>query len=186
MPNYRRYRVPGGSYFFTLKTENNAPLFKDDDRVRVLGDLMRQMQKIWPCAIDAIVLLPDHLHAIWTLPPGDFAYPTRWGWLKKESTKRHLAAGGAEQTLSESRTRNRRRGVWQRRYWEHAIQDDADFDAHFDYVHWNPVKHGYVSRVSDWPNSSFHRWVERGVYSIDWGGGHSPPESVARVGDAGE
>src|SRR5690606_4471685 len=120
----------------------------------------REMQNRWPMTIDAMVLLPDHLHTLWTLPPGDAAYPVRWGWLKKEFTRRFLAVGGAEQWRSQSRAKNRRRGVWQRRYWEHTITDEDDFTAHFDYLHWNPRKHGYVERVGDWPHSSFHRWVK--------------------------
>ncbi len=186
MPNYRRYFVPGGTYFFTLKTERNAPLFRVEPNVRLLGEVIREMKGKWPLTINAIVLLPDHLHTIWSLPPGDADYPTRWAWLKKEFTVRYLANGGKEQPRSESRQRNRRRGVWQRRYWEHTIEDEDDFEAHFDYIHWNPVKHGYVTCPKDWPYSSFHRWVKAGVYPIDWGCGAAVPENVARVTDAGE
>jgi putative transposase len=186
MPNYRRYFVPGGTYFFTLKTERNAPLFGEESSIHLLGDVLREMQEKWPLTVNAMVFLPDHLHTIWSLPPGDAEYPTRWGWIKKEFTKRYLAEGGQEQPRSRSRRQNRRRGIWQRRYWEHTIEDVDDFEAHFDYIHWNPVKHGYVRCPKDWPYSSFHRWVKEHVYPPSWGCGPMVPESVARVADAGE
>ena len=132
MPNYRRYKVEGAMYFFTVKTENNAPIFADEAAVRLLGDIMRECIERWPFEQPAIVLLPDHLHALWSLPSGDADYSTRWAWIKKEFTKRHLALGGSEQPTSKSKQANRRRGIWQRRFWEHTIKDEADFDAHFD------------------------------------------------------
>ena len=185
MPNYRRYFVSGGSYFFTVKTEHRAPIFRDATRVTLLGDLLRQMKEKWPLRVDAIVVLPDHLHSIWSLPPGDDRYPMRWGWTKKEFTKEYLDAGGQEAFQSASRQRHRRRGVWQRRYWEHLITDADEFEAYFDYVHWNPVKHGYAAAPRDWPHSAFHRWVERGVYDPDWGRGDMP-STVRSVKAAGE
>jgi putative transposase len=120
------------------------------------------------------VLLPDHLHAIWTLPVGDTEYSKRWAWTKKEFSKEWLAAGGAEREISDSRYRRRQRGVWQRRFWEHAIRDENDYARHFDYIHWNPVKHELVKSVCDWPFSTFHRWVRRGVYSPRWGSQEDP------------
>lgn len=118
-----------------------------------------------------MVLLDDHLHAIWTLPDGDTRYSARWGWIKKEFTKAYLAAGGEEQPRSDSRLRQRRRGVLQRRFWEHALRDEEDYARHFDYLHYNPVKHGYAERVKDWPYSTFHRYVRQGVYGPHWAGG---------------
>lgn len=175
MSNYRRAHVPGGTFFFTLKTENNAPIFSDVRYVRLLGEVIRETKHRWPFEINAIVLFPDHLHAIWTLPSGDQDYSKRWGWLKKEFTKRYLQAGGHEQPTSTSRQRYRRRGVWQRRFWEHTIEDEEDYETHFHYVHWNPVKHQYVECPADWRHSSFHRWVEKGVYEKNWGCGHREP-----------
>jgi len=122
-----------------------------------------------PDRIDALVLLDEHLHTIWTLPEGGTRYSARWGWIKKEFTKAYLAAGGNEQARSGSRLRQRRRGVWQKRFWEHALRDEEDYARHFDYIHYNPVKHGYVECVRDWPYSTFHRWVKQGVYPSDWG-----------------
>lgn len=111
-------------------------------------------------------MLPDHLHALWTLPPDDADYPRRWS-LIKASFSRGLPAAA---TLSESKQAKREKGLWQRRYWEHQIRDEADLQRHSDYIHYNPVKHGLVSRVVDWPHSSFHRHVREGRLSVDWGG----------------
>ena len=183
MPNYHRAYIPGGTFFFIVKTEHNAPVFQAEDSVRILGDVIRETKQRWPFDIDAIVLLPDHLHTIWSLPPNDADFSRRWGWLKKEFTRRYLASGGTEQRTSASRKKNRRRGVWQRRFWEHAIKDEDDYDAHFDYIHWNPVKHGYVECPVDWPHSSFHRWVESGVYEKNWGCGEREPQTVINSND---
>ena len=127
-----------------------------------------------------MVLLDDHLHTIWTLPEGDTRYSARWGWIKKEFTKAYLATGGNEQSRSESRIRQRRRGVLQRRFWEHMLRDEVDYPRHFDYIHYNPIKHGYVESVKDWPYSTFHRWVKRGVYPLDWG---STPHEIMGFDD---
>ncbi|MBR9800532.1 transposase [bacterium] len=185
MPRYRRSFVPGGTYFFTVKTERNVTIFNNGAVVGMLGDVLREARQRWPFEIPALVLLPDHLHSIWTLPAGNDAYSMRWGWIKKTFTARFLATGGAEQVTTESRRRNRRRGVWQRRFWEHTVKDEQDFEAYFDYIHWNPVKHGYVNCLADWPHSSFHRWVKRGVYPAHWGCSVQPPR-VTSIGEAGE
>lgn len=185
MPNYRRFFQPGGTYFFTLKTECNAPVFREPSAIQLLGSVIRATKERWPMDIVALVLLPDHLHSIWSLPSGDANYSARWGWLKKEFSRRYVAVGGTVQPTSRSRKQNRRLGVWQRRFWEHTIDDEEDFNHHFDYVHWNPVKHGYVTRPKDWPLSSFHRWVKAGVYDEAWGCG-GEPLSVAKIQVAGE
>lgn len=103
------------------------------------------------------------------MPRGDDAYHKRWGWIKKEFTKAWLDVGGAEEPVSDARRARRDRGVWQPRYWEHTIADEDDFERHFDYLHYNPVKHGHARCPNDWPESSFHRWVKAGVYNQDWG-----------------
>lgn len=168
MPNFRRAIVPGGSFFFTLVTNRRAPLFGDPRAKNLLGTILRTCQRKWPFTINALVLLPDHLHAIWSLPAGDNEYPKRWGWIKKEFTKEWLSAEGVEAGISEARWREGRRGVWQPRYWEHTLKDEDDFERHFDYVHFNPVKHGYVRCPRDWPESTFHRWADTGVYPSNW------------------
>jgi len=118
--------------------------------------------------MNAIVLLPDHLHTIWSLPAGDTEYPKRWGWIKKKFTKKWLSQGGAEQQQPPGRTRDERQGVWLPKYWEHTIESEQDFEAHFDHIHYNPVDHGLVKCPRDWPWSSFDRWVQQGVYEENW------------------
>jgi putative transposase len=169
MADYRRAYVPGGTFFFTLVTERRAPLFRDATARALLGSALRACRHNWPFQMDALVLMDDHLHTLWTLPEGDTRYSARWGYIKKEFTKTWLATQGEEQPRTASRLKQRRRGIWQRRFWEHAIRDEDDYARHFDYVHYNPVKHGYVKRVQDWPYSTFHRYVEQGVYDINWG-----------------
>ncbi len=183
MSDYRRYFVPGGTYFFTVVTERRAQLFGRESARRLLGNVMRQCFLRYPVDVVAIVLLPEHLHTLWTLPPGDDRYSLRWRWIKREFTRGWLALGGPEQQCSELRGGEQRRGVWQRRFWEHAIRDEADMESHFDYIHYNPVKHGLVRRPYDWPWSSFRRWVRVGHYSADWAAGAN---TFALPGDAGE
>jgi putative transposase len=186
MPNYRRAHVPGGTFFFTLKTERNAPIFHDSSAVELLGSILRVANERWPVVTNAMVLLPDHLHALWSMPSGDDRYSLRWAWIKKEFTKQFLTNGGAEQPISDSKRRHRRRGVWQRKFWEHTIQDEDDFHAHFDYIHWNPVKHGYVRCPADWPHSTFQRWVAAGVYQPHWGCGDRMPPMFPLLMETGE
>ncbi|MEX0978071.1 MAG: transposase [Pirellulales bacterium] len=168
MSDYRRLYVARGTYFFTVVTASRAPLFSQNRARRLLGTVMRNCFARRPVHVIAQVLLPEHLHAIWALPSGDNDYSTRWRWIKREFTRTWLAAGGDEQLPSEARRRERRRGVWQRRFWEHTIRDERDLEAHFDYIHYNPVKHGLVHSPRDWPWSTFHRWVRAGHYNLTW------------------
>ena len=124
-----------------------------------------------------MVVLPDHLHAVWTLPPGDADYSARWKQIKEAFTEAYLAAGGAEAVRSPSRTLHGERAVWQKRFWEHVCEDEDDVKRCLDYIHWNPVKHGYVSSPADWLHSSFHRWVKAGVYDPEWGAARHGPLS---------
>lgn len=117
---------------------------------------------------DATVLLPDHLHAIWTLPAGDTDYSKRWAWVKKEFTKRWLESGRPEQAVTAGRSRDGRRGVWQPKFWEHTIRDAKDLERHVEYIHYNPVKHGLVRCPHAWPWSSLSRWVGANLYPVDW------------------
>ena len=126
-----------------------------------------------------MVVLPDHLHALWTLPPGDSDFSTRWMLVKSAFSRRYtqtteLRAPGP------SRVRRREQAIWQRRFWEHQIRDERDLASHVDYIHYNPVKHGYVSAAKDWPYSSFHRYVRLGLCPLDWGAPAPPsfPEGV--------
>ncbi|MDG9923307.1 MULTISPECIES: transposase [unclassified Pseudomonas] len=169
MPYYRRAIVPGGTYFFTVVTYGRqAILTKDDVReaLREAIDLVRGRQ---PFRIDGWVLLPDHMHTIWTLPEGDADFSDRWRLIK-----RHVAAACPSyhrpELLSGRRRAKNQSSLWQNRFWEHLIRDEADLRSHLDYLHGNPLKHGLVQRVADWPWSSFHRYVRRGTYPADWGG----------------
>ena len=127
---------------------------------------MRRVKRLYPFDIVAWVVLPDHLHCVWTLPTGDADYATRWRLIKLLFSK----GLPKQERLSSVRQKRKERGVWQRRFWEHTIRDDDDYRHHIDYVHWNPVKHGLVKNVSDWPYSSFHRYVKVGLYPPDWSG----------------
>jgi putative transposase len=168
MPEYRRAFAPGGTFFFTAVTERRAPLFRNSVARTLLRKALAEACERWPFVTDAIVLLPDHLHTIWTLPDGDADFSIRWSCLKRTFTKSWLERGGREQRISESRKRNRRRGVWQRRFWEHTIRDESDYEHHCDYIHYNAVKHGLASCPHAWAHSSFRRFVQDGVYDESW------------------
>jgi putative transposase len=163
MPDYRRWYAPGATYFFTVVTWQRLPIFNNADARHCLGSVVRECRQRWPFENVALVLLPDHLHTIWSLPVGDCAYSRRWAWLKREFTNRWLQAEKSGTIWQ------RRRAVWQPRFWEHTIRNERDFGNHLDYIHYNPVKHGYVSRPQDWPYSSFQRFVKLGWYDADWG-----------------
>ena len=169
MAEYRRWYMPGGTCFFTVVTQDRVTIFRDPLAVRLLGDVMRTVRRRSPFRTIAIVVLPDHLHCVWSLPRGDSDYSGRWRWIKGAFTERWLTAGGNEATLSASRVRKGEHGVWQRRFWEHQIRDEADLERHVDYIHYNPVKHGYEARAADWLWSSFSRHVALGQYPPDWG-----------------
>jgi putative transposase len=162
---YRRNYVPGGSYFFTVTLrERGTSLLVD--YIELLRAAYAEVARKRPFHTDALVVMPDHIHAIWTLPPGDSDYSGRWRAIKSGFV-RLLARQGvalARNTKGEAQ-------VWQRRFWEHTLRDDTDFTRHCDYIHFNPVKHGFVSRAADWPHSSLHKFVERGICEADWGGG---------------
>ena len=165
MTLYRRNFVPGGTFFFAVNLNDRRSALLTD-HIAELRAACRYVRRRHPFAIDAIVVLPDHLHAIWTLPQGDADYSTRWRLLKSAFSRRLPSI----ETISSSRAARAERGLWQRRFWEHTLRDERDFAAHADYIHFNPVKHGYVSRVIDWPYSSFRAMVRSGVYPRDWGG----------------
>lgn len=172
MRTYQRLRLEGGCYFFTV---NHAERHGNDLLVRHIDDLreaMRTTMRDHPFTINAIVMLPDHLHCIWQLPPGDDDCPTRWRLIKARFSR------GVErgERVSASRQRKGERGLWRRRYWEHAIRDERDYQRHVDYIHYNPVKHGVVHAPREWPHSSFARLVQRGMVPIDWAAGQETVE----------
>lgn len=165
---YRRSRVAGGTYFFTVnlhdRRSNRLVQYVDE-----LRDIVRVVRKELPFTIDAMIVLPDHWHAVWTLPPGDSAYTRRIRLIKARFTRKLVRAG--EEIEQDHRGVYR---LWQKRFWEHTVRDDRDFESHVNYVHFNPVKHGYAARAIDWPHSTFHRYVERGLLPEDWA--RTPPD----------
>jgi len=165
MPNYRRARVPGGQYFFTVALADRSSTLLVE-RIDCLRSALHIARKARPFVMDAIVVLPDHLHCIWTLPDGDSNFAIRWAHVKT------MFGRSLEKidSLRESQAKRRERGIWQRRFWEHLIRNDEDQRRHLDYIHFNPVKHGWAKSPGEWPYSSFGRFVARGVYSGDWGG----------------
>lgn len=169
MAHYRRNIVPGATYFFTVVTYGRARILTTDLARGILRRALLDQKQRRPFTIDAIVLLPDHLHTIWTLPSGDSDYPLRWNKIKYRFTDAYLTAGGIERRVTTAQRNREERGVWQRRFWEHTVRDDHDMKRCLDYVHWNPIKHGLVERVTDYPWSSFHRYVALGEYDAAWG-----------------
>jgi putative transposase len=175
MPDYRRNRVPGGTYFFTATLhDRRSDLLVT--HVEALRAAVRQVRTRAPFHIDAWVVLPDHMHCVWTLPAGDADFSARWRAIKIAFSK---SLPNTEPRSAIMRDRGER-GIWQRRYWEHTIRDDRDYATHVDYTHFNPVKHRYVEHPADWPYSSFRKCVATGMYPQDWSGGPDEPP------DAGE
>jgi putative transposase len=162
MVAYRRNFVPGGTFFFTVTLRDRSSRLLVE-RIHELRLAYEHVQRRRPFTTDAIVVLPDHLHCIWTLPNDDVDYPGRWRGVKSRFTMLCRRKG-----VSMSSNKRGAFDVWQRRYWEHTIRDDRDFDAHVNYIHFNPVKHEYVKNVRDWPHSSFHRFVRNGSLPMDW------------------
>jgi len=169
MPYYRRSRTPGATYFFTVTTYHRQHLLTHPDVLTALRKALHLVRDSHPFKIDAMVVLPDHLHTIWTLPADDANYAKRWNIIKRRVSQ--SARDLVEQPQGASRIKRREIGFWQRRYWEHQIRDETSFSRHVDYIYFNPVKHCYVERVGEWPHSTFHRDVRLGVYPADWAGG---------------
>jgi putative transposase len=166
MATYRRALTPGATYFFTVNTYQRQTVLTERPFYAALKQSLREVKAMHPFTIEAFVLLPDHLHCLWSLPEGDADYALRWNLIKRQVSQQTRECLDAP--LTRSRQQRRELELWQRRFWEHLIRDEQDFARHVDYIHWNPVKHGYVKRVSDWPYSSFQRYVARGVYAVDW------------------
>lgn len=173
MPNYRRSHAAGATYFFTVVTHQRRRFLCDDDVRRALRDAVEMVRVVQPFVIDAWVLMPDHLHAIWTLPENEADFGVRWGKIKRHVSQQCGERLHQSWRLSDSKIKQHESSLWQRRFWEHQIRDEADFVRCMDYVYFNPVKHGLVERVADWPYSTFHRDVRRELYPINWGEGLS-------------
>ena len=162
--HYRRTTIKGGTYFFTvnLAERKNTLLVDEIDKLRLAFAKVKQKH---PYKMDAVVILPDHLHALWSLPENDHDYATRWSLIKANFSRQIPR----EERISQSRQCKGERGIWQRRYWEHVIRNERDYETHVNYIHYNPVKHGYVTIASDWAYSSIHGYIEKGIVSKSWG-----------------
>ncbi|HNO78024.1 MAG TPA: transposase [Phycisphaerae bacterium] len=170
MPQYRRKREPGASYFFTVVTQNRRPIFNDPSARSLLRRAFEKTDNQMPFELWAIVLLPDHLHCIWNLPEGDSDFSARWSAIKRTFSQRWIELVGNTTTQFKSHRKHRELGVWQRRFWEHQIRNETEMYIYRDYIHFNPVKHGYVAEPSDWEWSSVHRHVRLGWLSPNWTG----------------
>ena len=163
MAHYTRAYVPGGTFFFTVALLERRQTWLTT-HIADLRESIRVVRAARPFRIDAIVVLPDHLHCLWTLPPDDPDFSTRCRLIKSRFV-RCIPTG---ERLSARRAQVGEQGIWQRRFWEHSVRDETDFSRHMDYIHYNPVKHGHAKRVADWPHSRFHHYVKQGVYPLDW------------------
>ncbi len=164
MRTYLRTKSKGGIYFFTVnlaERQNNDLLIAN---IELLREAFRVTKHRHPFIIDACVILPEHLHCIWRLPEGDNDFSNRWQLIKTHFSKNITL----DERISNSRKRKKERGIWQRRFWEHLIRDEQDYQNHVDYIHYNPVKHGYVQQTIDWRYSSFHLWLKQGAYPVHW------------------
>jgi putative transposase len=165
MTNYRRSNFPGGYYFFTVVTHKRAKFLTSELALQCLRTSFLEIKEKRPFEIIASCLLPDHIHCIWKLPDGDNDFSYRWSAIKAGFTRKFLSRGGLEGYQAISRQRKRERGLWQRRFWEHQIKDEADLQKHVDYIHYNPIKHGLAKQVEQWPWSTFHKYYQAGIYS---------------------
>jgi len=164
---YRRSRAKGGTFFFTVVTHNRRKFLCHEANVGLLREAFRSVIDKHPFTIDAFVLLPEHMHCIWTLPESDNDFSTRWRLIKSFFSRKCKESFKGLQTAN--RLNKNEQAVWQHRFWEHQIRNDGDFIKHVDYIHYNPVKHGLVNSPLAWPHSTFRRYVEQGSCHVDWG-----------------
>jgi putative transposase len=178
VPNYRRPHIPGATLFLTIVTYQRRPLFREEDNVDRLRSALSEVKAEMPFEVSAAVVLPDHMHFLWSLPAGEDGTSARVGKMKLLFTRSLRGVGVTSDDVPASRRRHRESDVWQRRFIDHVIRDADDFKTHLDYIHYNPVKHGLVACPHAWPHSSFRKWVENGTYAPDWCctcGGQRPP-----------
>ena len=170
MSHYRRANTKNATYFFTVVTYRRQPFLCGETVRNALRNAITKVQAQYPFEIDAWVLLPDHMHTIWTLPENDANFSLRWQLIKRYVTRECGATLNRPEWLNASKIKHQEATLWQRRFWEHQIRGDSDYQTHMDYCHFNPIKHGLVNRVQDWPYSSFHKQVGLSHYPIDWAG----------------
>ncbi len=169
MPNYRRLTLPGSTYFFTQVTYQRRHWLCTEIARETLRVAINKVRQTYPFSIDAIVLLPDHLHCLWTLPPGDSDYATRWRLIKTFVTKHCASKLDLDTEITASRHKRKEGNLWQRRFWEHLIRHEEDFATHCDYIYYNPVKHDLCKASREWQFSSVHRFIAQGFYPKNWG-----------------
>ena len=169
MPNYRRIYIDGGTYFFTVDTYKRKTLLTRPKARGTLRQAWKEIQALHPFDVIALCLLPDHIHCIWTLPEDDSNFSVRWNDIKGVFSKRYKKTDEYRHEKNEVRARRQEATIWQRRFWDHVIRDEEDFQNHINYIHYNPVKHGYVTKPSDWKYSTIHRYIREGLVEPDWG-----------------
>jgi putative transposase len=184
MSEYHRWLVPGATYFFTVVTYERRRVLQSEEAAHLLGEVMREVRHGLPFHTVAMVVLPDHLHCVWSLPPDDLDFSMRWKRIKREFTVRWRASAESVREVSRSRQSKGERGVWQRRFWEHLVRDEGDLERCCDYIHYNPVKHGYAASPAGWRWSTFPRFVQAGDYPPDWGS--TVPKSLIKEYPMGE
>jgi putative transposase len=167
MPDYQRLYLKGGTLFFTIVTFRRRPVFIEESSVKLLWRCIKNTMEKFPFTINAFVILPDHLHMIWTLPEHESDFSTRWKMIKGTFSRQY--SGERVKDISESMVRKNEKGIWQRRFWENAIRDQEDYNRHCDYIHYNPVKHGLIKSAADWEQSSYKDFVAEGYYPEGWG-----------------
>ena len=168
MSHYRRTNTDGGTYFFTVVSHQRRPILCDEPIRNALRKAIKETQSKYPFTIDAWVLMPDHLHCLWTLPEGDSDYSKRWGIIKRRVSIICRDVYNQNKWVNASKKKHRESTIWQRRYWEHQIRDQQDYNNHMDYIHYNPVKHDLCERPDMWQYSTLHRYIKEGVYPFNW------------------
>ena len=169
MPNYKRTRIDGACFFFTVVTHKRQPLFNHDLSRSILRETIKKVQERFPFEIPAFCLMPDHLHCIWQMPEGDSDYSKRWSIIKRTFSQQYLASSGINIHRNTSRINKRELGIWQRRFWEHRCRDRDDYYNHINYIHYNPIKHKLVNSLKDWPYSTYHKFFDNGYYTgFNW------------------
>ncbi|MGI6741010.1 MAG: REP-associated tyrosine transposase [Brevefilum sp.] len=172
MPEYRRIYTPGGIYFFTLVTYQRKKIFSQPCARSLFSDAVSHVRKYQPLTTIAHCILPDHIHLIWQMPEDNFDYSKRIGAIKRHFSIKYCEQFNIHPPQNKTMIKRREVAIWQRRFWEHSIFDENDFEHHLNYLHFNPVKHGLVDRVQDWEASSFKDFVKQGYYDLDWGGNY--------------
>lgn len=173
MPNYRRVKIRGSTVFITIVTYKRLPILLNSQSQQILRYTWNKVAKSFPFTTDAFCLLPNHIHALINLPDNEWDYSTRIREIKRLFTKGYLKTVGEQEVRNQSRFNKKEATIWQRRFYEHIIRDDNDYQNHFDYIHYNPVHHGLVDSLALWKWSSFRRYVKQGVYDKDWGANYS-------------